>query len=131
MILQEAAITLFILSLAVGMNLELVRRAQYEVLFRHACFLYVRERSLGSGLAKSRHAVFTFLETALGYRKTRSVFIGLHLDEVRVAQGLEAKVHYRYPSLVQFLYQFRKNNGAELTFRKHHFELTETCRYFF
>lgn len=121
-ILLEASIALCLLVFAVGVNLELVRRAHSKVLFEHSCFLYVRARALGTGVVQSRKQVFHFLEHALGYQRTRSIFIGLHLEEELVTDGIEARVHYRYPSLLRFPYRGQQ---------KHHFELTEKCKFFF
>jgi hypothetical protein len=127
----EGAVALGLVLLAAGMNIELVRRAQYEVILRHSCFLYVRERALGAGIARSREKILSFIENALGSRRARALLAGLDWTERSVPDGLEAKVQYRYPSLIRFPYDFVKKNGERLAFHKHHFILTEKCLFFF
>lgn len=127
-ILVEGLAGVTLLLLAACLNLEVVRRAWYEVTLHHAAFLFARSRALGGGEERSRRLVRRFLFRALGEAKARAVGRGLRLGEDVDSLGLVSRVHYRFPAFLRFPYDAA---GRKPAWTKHHFEVTRRCRFRF
>ena len=122
-VLIEGIMALTLLLLAVCLNLELLRRAQYEVLLHHGAFFLARGKALGVSGRESRHELKLFLERALG----RSLGNRLHhftaVDGQVNSSGSTVTLRYRFPTFLRF--EFPNREGQN----KHHFELTKVCRF--
>lgn len=108
-ILVEGVLTVASVGLAVALNVELARRAWKEVLLHHGAFLSAREEALG-GVTKSSR----FFDLA----RERGAFV--EVERVSSSEGVTAKAHQRFPSLVRFDF----GRGS-----KHHFEVTHQCTF--
>jgi len=102
------------------MNLDLIRKTQYELLFHHASFLWVRYRALGSGEREAKKAILRFLRTALDRDGGEKIQKRLEIQTNPTEYGVEARLHYRYPLLLSFPWRGQT---------KHHFEVTKTCTF--
>ena len=120
--LIEAVITLFLMLLAVFINLEAVRRSHMEVLLHHGAFIFARNRALGLGCEAARHGVSLFLQEALGSHAGISFARKIDFCERRERKGLVGLLHFRYPTLIRFS---GWHHGKDCF--KHHFELTKAC----
>lgn len=116
-VLVEAIGCLLLLTGSIWINLELVRRAQLDLLLHHASFLAVRARTLGMGVRQVRADTEDFLIGAWG-RAGESLVRNLDYSEDRAGQGRLVRLHVSFPSLWRF-----KNRTAT----KYTFESTRKC----
>ena len=122
-ILIEGVVALTVLLLAICLNLEMVRRSQFEVLLHHGAFLFVRGRALGVGLQESRQVLTDLLTRGLGKTLGSHLSRSIHLQETSGPGGRETTLHIRFPTFMRF--EFPDGRGRT----KHHFELTKRCRF--
>ncbi len=118
----EALTVLLTIFLAVAFHVDIIRRAQFGVTLQNGAFFLARSRALGDGWKRSRSELRSSLLRSLGERKGDAVSRAIDVTEEAVPDGLEASIHYRYPAVMRFPYA----RGA-----KHHFEMTEKCRFFY
>lgn len=112
---MEGLLCLPVILLVVVLEVELWRRAQYEASLHLATFVWTRGRALGVVPAKHQSDVRALLKAVLGERSLPP----LHLSERSlVAGGMEGKLHFRFPALLALP-------------RKHHYEITKRCPFFF
>ena len=118
-LLIEACLCLLPILFAMCLNLELVRRAQYELVVHHALFLFVRYRALGLGERESRRRITEhfgkFWEDGKGPLS--------HLKDCSVSgenKGVEASLDYRYDCFLKV------NDPPHKVFH-----MVRTCRFFF
>jgi hypothetical protein len=110
----EAGLVLFPLVLAIALNLELGLRARRHGVVAWATFAFTRARALGAPAASADGEVRRLFRRALGADR------GFSVDETRTEAGLSVRGHYRYPALLRF------HAGQS---PKHHFEVSELCRF--
>lgn len=110
---------MFLCLILVVINLEMIRRATYEVVFHHAAFLTARFRVLGKNSAEARGFGLEFVGNALGEHVSRDAR-ERPIDEKWFREALESRWHFRYPAYLRFPY------GGRI---KHHFEVTKECKF--
>lgn len=117
-VLLEGLIGLTLTGLALMLNLELVRRAQIEMLLHHGAFRAVRA-SLFSERSPSQ-AAEDFWRRALGEEKARDWKRRVRLSVGATAESRVARAHVKVPSWLVFpLAQGHKRR----------FEVTRRCRF--
>lgn len=116
--LIEASVSVFMLMLTLGVNLELIRRVHIEVILHHAAFWSVRDLLFGANPTSRQARIKRLLRSGFSFEKANQVFQNL---EVRHRCEPEARtdIYYRFPSLFRF---FEGENRM-----KHHFEVTKSC----
>lgn len=109
----EAVVTCLILTLALGLSLELVRRAHRETAGHWVSFVSARQRALGLSTRDQLRRNREFLNRAgvaegdLDFRET-----------FNVSGSLMFRTWMRYPALFRFPWN---------QWTKHHFEVTNRC----
>lgn len=116
-VLLEAVVIFSLLLGSVWINLELMRRAQLDLLLHHAAFLAARARALGASLSATRRELRGFLVRGWG-SAGNDLWRRTDYSEEFTADGGWVRLHARFPSLWNF-------RGADVT--KHHFESTRKC----
>jgi len=116
-VLIEASCALALVLGTVWLNLELVRRAQLDLLLHHASFLGARARAMGAPVREARWQMKTFLTNSWG-RAGEKLWRATDYTEDFTDRGGWVHLHARFPSLWSF-------RGEGLT--KHHFESTRKC----
>jgi hypothetical protein len=117
----EGAAVVFLLVLAVAFHLEIIRRAGLTVTLQHAAFRFVRARALGVAVRASRAELRAFLRRSFGGERGDAINRKLEIEEKLSREGLETHLRYRYPSFLRFEMSER--------YTKHHFQLTEICKF--
>ena len=120
-ILIEGIAITTVASLAIFINLELCRKIWFSQSLHWAAFDMVRTQVMGKSLYFSKSRAYDFWESA--WSRQWSDFLKLrhrHWPDFGLRQGWSSTIRLRYPS---FLRIPMKN------FTKHHFEVTETCRF--
>jgi hypothetical protein len=116
--LVETSITIVIAALTVIMNLELIRRAQYEWVFHHTAFLDVRLKRLKSSNPPPLATIHRFLANSFGDEKGKFLSSHLKRELVLKGAGLESQVFYRFPSFQEVRLGKKP---------KHHFQMSRRC----
>ena len=96
--LIEGVLAFSVCVLTIMLSVELVRTAQQTVLLRHACFLYVRWRSLAVGEPASLHRVQRWFDLALS-GKGKKFMNQLTLEYHPSSNQMRSRASSRYPSL--------------------------------
>jgi len=126
-VLVEGCFAIGLLTFGLMLNLEIVRRAQFEVVLHHAIFLYTRDRALGENVGVSRRDATGFLAAALGDAKGRAMARRLRFRDYTWDGGIEGSVFYRYPFFIPFSTAGMRVPNNQPT--RHHFEMTKKCRF--
>ena len=116
-VLVEASAILTLVVGSVWINLELIRRAQLDLLLHHCAFLAARSRMLGVTVAETRREVRHFMEESWG-RAGERLWRQTDYSEEFTERGGWVRLHARFPSLWSI-------QNEEIT--KHHFESTRKC----
>ncbi len=116
-ILIEAVFGLSAVLGSVWINLELMKRAQLDLLLHHSAFLAVRAKALGATSSNARAQMRLLFERSWGAAGDRLWRETDYLEEAS-REGGRIKLHARFPSLWSF-------KNMKLT--KHHFESTRSC----
>lgn len=117
-LLVEGTIALGVFCTALFANLELVRRAYFEVLLHHGAFLGVRAAVLE---AEPRASVRRFWVKALGESHGERFLKSAELDLIPFSRGVLYRAHLEFPTWLNFSVP----GGT-----KHSFEVTRKCRFF-
>lgn len=123
-VLIEGVFSLSLLVFGVILNIELVRRARFEVLLHHGAFLWVRGRALGRSEAEMTRVLRRFWETALGETAAKALAHAVRTKEAAVPGGGEVKLFLRYPTFLRFPIEKEKREMM-----KHHFQMTKPCKF--
>jgi hypothetical protein len=127
-VLVEGVVCIALVLLTLGLNLGIVRSAQYSVTLRHACFLYARWRALGNRENDALRRVRNLLRKTLPIKEADR--IGRLLVFEAPANGeLVAKVAFRYMRL--FLPYRDPILPRDRLNPRNRPQLTEQCRFSF
>lgn len=104
-ILFETLLTLFFIVLPLcGMQMELIRAAQYQVVLHHISFLLARSVGLGGEARRAFIQATQLVTEGLGDRERFRILNKSDWFVQERGGGLEAKVRYRYPGLIPVFY---------------------------
>jgi hypothetical protein len=100
-ILLEGVLSLFFIVLPLsGLQLELIRSAQYQVMFHHLSFLFVRSVALGSEQRIAFNRAIEVVTTGLGQGERLRIQRRSETFLEEGPRGLVGRVRYRYPGLL-------------------------------
>jgi len=121
-VLLEAILILPTVCAALLLNLEWIRRTQYEVALHHAVFLFARHRALGEDFEESRQNARRFLVRALGKAAQR-------MAGPRAWEETRNRRFYSAKLLEVRFERFQKFQEGDRA--KHHFQRTTECKFYF
>jgi hypothetical protein len=118
-ILVEGIFGVGLLTLALMLCLEIVRRSQYEIVLHHSAFLVARASLFSTPEAPRRRAV-DFWKVVFGEEGARTRLRGAEISTEFPRGDAVGRVHLRFESFLKFPYRGGVKNG---------FEVTRKCRF--
>ncbi len=126
---MEGVLVIFILVFTTLLNLELLRRAYYEVLLHHAVFIRARDSVMGVEAYRSRQKICKLFREAMGDEGSRlcqTLELSVRTGYSYGGNGNVAKVYVKYPLFIRVEKEDSKTGSRNV---QSNMEITRTCLY--
>jgi hypothetical protein len=87
-----------------GFECEVIRASQYQALFHHWAFHYVRSRALGITERVAQHQIRVKAAAAFGPGEARRISRSFLSESWRASGGIRGRLKYRYPGFLPLLH---------------------------